>query len=97
MLASYQRYHSSEKKSRKLILQEVTSHIYSIKDKDALSKFTVRLIQVGARVALHVLNKDTSFIQFHLRWRSNVFKIYLHNVPALSVQHYEAFRAKINN
>ena len=79
------------------LLQKAAAVVYTLKDIEDLQKFTAHSIRVGACVALHVLNKETSFIQFRLRWRSDAFKMYLRNVAALAVQHYKARQAKINN
>ena len=70
--------------------------IYSLKDIEDLQKITAYSIRVGACVALHVLNKDISFIKFRLRWRLDAFKMYLRNVTALAVQHCKGRQAKIN-
>lgn len=57
----------------KTLVQEAVSHVYSLKDKDALSNLTAHSIRVETYVTLYLLNKNTSFIQFRLRWRSDAF------------------------
>ena len=78
------------------LLQEAAAILYSLTKKTDIQKFSPHSIRVGACVALHVLNKDTSFIQFRLRWRSDAFKMYLRNVAALAIQHCKARLAKID-
>ena len=56
------------------LLKEVAVVVYSLKDIEDLQKITAHYIRVGVFVALHVLKKDTSFIQFYLRYFSDAFK-----------------------
>ena len=81
----------------KMLAQEAVAHVSFLKDKDALSNLTAHSIRVETYVILYLLNKNTSFIQFRLRWRSDTFKMYLRNVAVLIVQHCEARQEKLDN
>ena len=41
---------------------------------------------------LHAQNVSAEDIKFHLRWRSESFKIYLHTIIQLSERHRDAIR-----
>ena len=77
------------------VLREAAREVYNIKCPTKLAKFSSHSFRVGACVQLHAANQDTEFIKFRLRWRSDSFKMYLRNIPALARQHLEALNAPV--
>ena len=77
------------------VLREAASEVYSIKCPIQLAKFSSHSYRVGACVQLHAANQDAEFIKFRLRWRSDSFKMYLRNIPALARKHLEALNAPV--
>ena len=77
------------------VLREAACEVYNIKCPTKLAKCSSHSFRVGACVQLHAANQDTEFIKFRLRWRSDSFKMYLRNIPALARQHLEALNAPV--
>ena len=74
------------------VLKEAAKAAHGITDPKDLQKYTSHSIRVGACVLLHVSGKSPDFIKFRLRWRSDSFRMYLRNLPALALQHVEAIQ-----
>ena len=73
-----------------------TTNIYKIIDEYMLSQLTTYSIRVGTYVALYVLERSTSFIQFHLHWNTTTFTLYLRNNQDINAPHYDALQVNIN-
>ena len=74
------------------VLQEAAKAAHGITDPKDLQRYTSHSIRVGACVLLHVSGKSPDFIKFRLRWRSDSFRMYLRNLPALAIQHVKAIQ-----
>ena len=66
-------------------------HVYGLKDKKEIQKFSSHSIRVGACVALHAAGCSPMHIQHALRWKSDAFKMYLRNLPFEGKMTNEAF------
>ena len=64
-------------------LNRATKGAYTISRKVDLVCFTVHSIQVEACAILHSTRVTPTTIKIRLRWRSDAFKFYLHNIDAL--------------
>ena len=70
-----------------ILFKSITKTIYpDIFDKD-LGKFSVHMIRVTAAVLLQAVGKAKLFIQTHLRWESDAYKVYLQDTDILARQH----------
>eukprot|EP00957_Ditylum_brightwellii_P189524 14426244-Ditylum_brightwellii.AAC.1 len=71
-------YSSSSKK--KLVAKEV----YDLTFPKDIKMFSSHSIRVGTCVLLHSSRKDDKFIKLRLRWKSDVFQLYLRNTTLLA-------------
>lgn len=63
---------------------------HNITDPKSLSKYTSHSVRVMACVILFAKGKNTDFIKYRLRWKSDCFQMYLRHVPVQAAEHNEA-------
>jgi hypothetical protein len=61
--------------------QEAATMVYNITDPKELAQFPSHSICVGACVALHAAGVSKMDIKFSLRWKFDLFYMYLRNLP----------------
>lgn len=70
--------------------QDAARVVHKITDEKTLKKYSSHSIRVMACVLLFAKGKNTDFIKFRLRWKSNCFEMYLRHVPRQAQEHNKA-------
>ena len=68
-------------------LHNTAKAVYNITKTDKLSRWSAHSIRVGAAITMHIAGADAETIKICLRWQSNTFLLYLHDVPTLANKH----------
>ena len=60
---------------------------YDLTDKEDIQRYTCHSLRVGAYVLLHTSNSVPETIKVRLRWRSDAYRMYLHDTAQLAHDH----------